>query len=80
MYSIECDGVHPIWIINAWDKYVADRRGTKFDYMDPRDGQKLFERDLGVKLNYTWTRHMEHLESISFESEGDATLFVLRWS
>ena len=89
MFNVKCDGVHPDWIINAWDTYVAEHAGTKFDYLESDLSMKQFEQDLGIKLNYiscTSSRYSRQrtdnllLESISFKDEGEATLFVLRWS
>ena len=90
MFNVKCEGEHPSWIINAWDSYVRERRGTDFDYYDDSfKAQAQFEKDLGIKLNYiscTSSRYSRQrtdnllLESISFKDEGEATLFVLRWS
>lgn len=82
MFELKQKGDHPAWLIKAYDAYVASIRGTRLDYAESIIVQRSFEQELGIKLNYGAAMKSGYtpLESVTFEDEAAATMFLLRWS
>lgn len=82
MFILKQNGDHPDWLIKAYDAYVASICGSRLDYAPDDMIQRSFEDELGIKLNYGDVKRSGYLplESVTFEDEAAATMFLLRWS